>query len=104
MRFRKLGALQLAFAIGLAAVPCLADSGYVIVRVEDAHQRPVRLVEIGIRNGASKLTKDDGKAQLPLTQNVKANDWISFQLVHSPPGKDLAIVSPWDDRIPVPSF
>ena len=95
---------QFVFAILLAALPCFAETGYVNVIVEDPHHQPVRLVEIGLEKGASKLTKDDGKAQLPLAQNVKADDWISFQLVHSPPGKDLAIVSPWDNRIPVPSF
>jgi len=95
---------QLLLALAFAANPCLAETGYVNVRVEDAHQHPVRLVEIGIEKGTSKLTKDDGQAQLPLAANVKADDWISFQLVHSPPGKDLAIISPWDNRISIPSF
>lgn len=39
---------QYAFAFLLAALPCFAESGYVNVLVEDAHQHPVRLVEIGI--------------------------------------------------------
>lgn len=91
-------------AILLAAAPCLAEIGYVTVLVQDAHQHPVRLLEIGIEKGASKLTKDDGEAQLPLAQTIKADDWITFQFVHSPPGKDFAIISPWDNRIPVPSF
>jgi len=100
----KLPNLIAVIALLIAAIPCLAESGYVNVQVEDAHQHPVRLVEIGIEKGASKLTKDDGEAQLPLAQTIKADDWITFQLVHSPPGQNLAIVSPWDNRIPVPSF
>ena len=101
MNSRALGTL---LVLTLAAACCRGETGYVNVRVEDVHQQPVRLVEIGIARGTSKLTKDDGKAQLPLADDIKADDWISFQLVHSPPGKDLAIVSPWDNRIPVPSF
>jgi len=100
----KLPELIAVIPLLLAAPSSLAETGYVTVLVEDAHQHPVRLVEIGIEEGVSKLTKDDGEAQLPLAQTIKADDWISFQLLHSPPGKDLAIVSPWDNRIPVPSF
>jgi hypothetical protein len=104
-RTMKPRTLQLLLAIALAAAPCVAETGYVTVLVQDAHQHPVRLFEIGIeKNGGSKPTKDDGIVQLPLAPNVKADDWITFQLLHSPPGKDLAIVSPWDNRIPVPSF
>jgi tetratricopeptide (TPR) repeat protein len=96
---------QSVLVITLAAGPCLAESGYITVLVQDSQKHPVRLAEIGVeKNGGSKLTKDDGKAQLPLAQSVKTNDWITFQLVHSPPGKDLAIVSPWDNRTQVPSF
>jgi hypothetical protein len=97
--------LPLSLAIAVAALPCVGETGFVTVLVQDGKQRPVRLVEIAIENnGGSKLTKDDGQVQLPLGRNVKANDWITFQIVHSPPGKDLAIVSPWDNRTPVPSF
>jgi tetratricopeptide (TPR) repeat protein len=108
-RAAKIGAVKLpnliaAIPLIFTALPSLSETGYVTVLVQDAHQHPVRLVEIGIEKGVSKLTKDDGEAQLPLAQTIKADDWITFQLVHSPPGKDLAIVSPWDNRIPVPSF
>ncbi len=30
--------------------------------------------------------------------------WVSLQILHSPPGKDLVIVSPYDDRTLVPPF
>ena len=95
---------QCAFALLFTVLPCLTESGYVNVLVEDLRYGPVRLVEIGIAQGASKLTKDDGRAQISPAENAKADDWISFQLVHSPPGKNLVIVSHWDNRIPVPSF
>src|SRR5215472_1945795 len=62
----NLKALKPLLALALAPIPCLAESGYVNILVEDAHQHPIPLVEIGIEKGASKLTKDDGRAQLPL--------------------------------------
>jgi hypothetical protein len=97
--------LQLPLAITLAAATCVAETGYVTVLVQDAQQHPVRLVEIEIENnGGSKLTKDDGMAQLPLAKSLNPTDWITFRLVHSPSGKDLEIVSPWDYRTQVPSF
>jgi tetratricopeptide (TPR) repeat protein len=97
--------LQFLLALTLAAAPCVAESGYVTVLVQDAKQHPVGLAEIEIvNNGGSRLTKDDGRVQLPLAQSIRPTDWITFQLVHSPPGKNLAIVSPWDNRTQVPSF
>lgn len=46
-------------------MPCLAEHGFVVVLVQDTQHRPVRRVEIGIEGiGGSKLTGDDGKAQL----------------------------------------
>src|SRR5208283_2700342 len=66
---------------------------------------PVRGVEIGVEGrGGSKVTGDDGKALLSLPKDTKESDWVSLQLLSSPPGKDLVIVSPYDNRTPVPSF
>jgi tetratricopeptide (TPR) repeat protein len=99
------------FIFAMTAMPCFPETGYVTVMVQDAKQHPVRLVEIGVEtNGGSnpkkdivsKLTKDDGTAQLTLSHDIGPSDWITFRLVHSPPGKNLAIVSPWDYRMTVP--
>ena len=95
---------QLALALLLAAPSCFAATGYINVRVEDVQGHPVRNLQIGIENGVSVLTKEGGLAQLALSSNSAPNDWITIQLVHSPPGQDLAIVSPWDYHAQVPSF
>jgi tetratricopeptide (TPR) repeat protein len=52
----------------------------------------------------SNLTGDDGKALLALSNETAENDWVSLQILHSPAGKDLVMVSPWDYRALVPSF
>lgn len=84
---------------------CYAESGYVLVHVQDTQHHPVRGVEIGIEgSGGSKLTGDDGKARLPIGNAVKQGDWLSFDILHSPRGADYVLLSPWDNRSQVPSF
>ncbi|MGC1297123.1 MAG: tetratricopeptide repeat protein [Alloacidobacterium sp.] len=89
----------------LAASPALAEVGYITVQVQDAQRRPVRGVDIGVEGiGGSRLSGDDGKAQLALAKSAAPNDWITLQILHSPPSKDFVIISPWDYRVQVPSF
>ena len=79
--------------------------GILQVLVQDAHKRPVKDIEIGIEgSGGSRISGDDGKALLPLSKDTVENDWVSLELLHSPSGKDFVIVSPYDNRTPVPSF
>jgi tetratricopeptide (TPR) repeat protein len=94
------------FAAGIShSQLCQAERGFVLVFVQDSHNRPVRGVEIRIEGiGSSKMTGDDGKAQLPVVPGTKEGDWIPLIIVHSPPGRDLVMFSPWDNRSPVPSF
>src|ERR1700720_3565487 len=56
------------------------------------------------RDGGSSVTGDDGKARIPLAKQTKENSWVSLQILKSPPGRDLVMVSPWDYRSGVPSF
>ncbi len=90
---------------------CLANSrlwaepGKLLVEVEDVNDHPVRGIEIGIKGfGGSRLTGSDGKALLSLASDTRETDWVLLQLLHSPPGKDFVMVSPWDSRVQVPSF
>src|ERR1022692_603650 len=97
--------LLFAFCIQGGAAPAWGEIGKLLVVVQDAQQRPMRGVEIGVEGGGgSKVTGDDGKALLPLTKDTDENDWVSLQILHSPPGKDLAMLSPYDNRTLVPSF
>ncbi len=86
-------------------LPLLAETGKLLVVVEDPKRQPVRGVEIGIEGaGGSGLTGDDGKALLPLAKDTSENDSVTLQILHSPPGKDPEIISPWDFSTRVPSF
>ena len=95
--------LALCVYVGVALV--WSETGSLVVLVQDAQKRPVRGVEIGVEgSGGSKVTGDDGKALLPLAKDNNENDWVSLQILHSPPGKDLVMVSPYDNRTLVPPF
>jgi tetratricopeptide (TPR) repeat protein len=96
----------LALVMGLCLANELwAESGFLVVTVEDVHKHPVGGVEIGVEgDGGSAVTDDHGKARIRLAAQNKPKDWISLQILKSPPGKDLVMVSPWDSRTLVPSF
>jgi hypothetical protein len=102
--FRISISLFLFVAVGLAEL-CLAERGFVLVQVQDTKHLPVPRLEIGIEGmGGSKITDDDGKAQLPVGNATKEADWLSLSILHSPAGQDFVMVSPWDNRVLVPSF
>ena len=104
-QFRRLIPAILLLIEVSVSLPCRAEQGFVLVLVQDTHRHPVRGVEIGIEGvGGSKLTGDDGKAQLAVGAGTKHGDWLSLAILHSPPGKDLVMNSPWDYRAQVPSF
>src|ERR1035438_6851403 len=98
-------AIQFLIGLIVAAAPVFGETGYITVEVQDAQRHPVRSVEIGVEgNGGSRLSGDDGKAQLPLAKGAVPSDWITLQILHPPAGKDFVIVSPWDYRVQVPSY
>jgi transposase-like protein len=81
------------------------ESGILVVNVQDVHKRPVGGVKIGVEgDGGSAVSDDHGKARIRLAAQNKEKDWVSLQILKSPTGKDLVMVSPWDSRTPVPSF
>src|SRR5664280_2776218 len=97
--------LLLAFCVHGGGALVWSETGKLLVLVQDAQKRPVKGLEIGVEGaGGSKVTGDDGKTLLPLTKDTNENDWVSLQILHSPPGKDLVMVSPYDNRALVPPF
>jgi tetratricopeptide (TPR) repeat protein len=83
----------------------LAESGYLVVHVEDVQRHPVSGVQIGTEgDGGAAFTGDDGKARIQLAKDTKEKSWVSLQILKSPPHKDFVMVSPWDYRAVVPSF
>jgi tetratricopeptide (TPR) repeat protein len=82
-----------------------AETGKILVQVQDAQEKPVSGIEIGLKGrGGSKITGSDGKMQLAVGTDDKEGDWVLLHIVHSPPGREYEIISPWDYRAQIPSF
>jgi len=105
MRRRFNSAVLIVPLLCAATTLTLAESGILVVHVKDVQERPIAGLQIGVKgDGGSATTGDDGKARIPLAKRTKENDWVSLQILHSPPGKDFMMVSPWDYGTFVPSF
>jgi hypothetical protein len=82
-----------------------AETGILVVHVEDVQGHPVRGVQIGVKGDGGSDTSDlHGTVRIRLAPQTQVKDWITLQVLHSPPGKDLVLLSPWDSRAVVPSF
>src|ERR1035438_1535212 len=89
----------------LACPIAWAETGILVVNVEDVKGNPVLGLEIGVKgDGGSAVTDKNGKARIKLAPQTKENSLVSLQVVKSPPGRDLAMVSPWDHWVRVPPF
>ena len=102
---------RLNFALLLSTLLCTAsgllwaESGVLVVHVEDVQRHPISDVQIGVEgDGGSAFTGDDGKGRIPLAQQTKEKNWVSLQILKSPPHKDFVMVSPWDYRAVIPPF
>jgi tetratricopeptide (TPR) repeat protein len=106
LRSSPLWKLLASLAVGVCSLmPCAAEPGRIVVYVQDTKDRPIRGVELAVEGvGGAKTTGDDGKAILTVGADTKPRDPVSFKILHSPPGRDLVFVSPWDGRTFVPSF
>lgn len=95
-------------ALLLIVVPAAllwAETGVLVVHVKDVERHPVRGLQIGVEgDGGSAFTADDGKARVRLAPSTKESNWVSLQILQTPPRKDFVMVSPWDCRTLVPSF
>src|ERR1035438_4638415 len=82
-----------------------AETGVLVVHIKDVQQNPVAGLQIGVEvDGGSATTDSNGEARIKLAPQTKEKSWVSLQIVKSPPGKDLVMVSPWEHRTLVPSF
>jgi tetratricopeptide (TPR) repeat protein len=103
---RCAGVLFSALLLVTVAAPLLrAESGILVVHIEDVKGHPIGGLQIGVRgDGGTATTADDGKARVRLAPSTKDKSWVSLQIVRCPPHKDFVMVSPWDYRTLVPSF
>jgi len=93
------------FSLSLACPIASAETGFLVVHVKDVKRHPIAGLKIGVEgDGGSAITGEDGRARIRLGNQTKEKSFVSLQIVKSPPGKDLVMVSPWDYRTQVPSF
>src|ERR1017187_360426 len=102
---------KLDFPVLLVALLCAtsvvtwAEVGILVVHVKDVQRRPIAGMQIGVEgDGGASVTGDDGKARIPLAKQTKEKNWVSLQILKSPPGKDFVMVSPWDYKTLIPSY
>ncbi|MGO9515949.1 MAG: hypothetical protein ACLPND_02790, partial [Candidatus Korobacteraceae bacterium] len=89
----------------LACPTAWAETRFLVVHVEDIQGHPVVGVEIGVKgDGGSDTTKRDGRARIGLAPQTKEMSLVFLQIVKSPPGQDLVIISPLDHQVRVPPF
>ncbi len=89
----------------LACPIARAETGILVLHVEDKDGRPVVGLEIGVKgDGGSAITDRKGQARVPLAPQTKENSSVSLLIVKPPAGRDLVMVSPWDSQARVPPF
>jgi hypothetical protein len=83
-----------------------AESGILVVHVQDTQGHPIERLIIGVNeDGGFGETDFAGKARIKLGPNTQEGNWVSLQIVKSPPGTDLGIVQPWNSqKVKVPKF
>jgi tetratricopeptide (TPR) repeat protein len=100
-------ALLVVFSVWLclAGATAWAETGILVVHAKDVKRRPVAGLEVGVEgDGGSAVTDRAGKARIKLAPQTKEKSSVPLQIVKSPSGQDLVMVSPWDYRTQVPSF
>jgi tetratricopeptide (TPR) repeat protein len=82
-----------------------AEKGILVIQVADIHNRPVAGIELAAKGSSESGTTDRyGRTRIKLDLQTKVNDWVAIQIVKSPAGKDLVLISPWDAHAQVPPF
>jgi len=95
----------LLLLIAITSLFASAEQGILTVHVKDVQGRPVQGLEIGTEgDGSSAITDRAGVARLRLAPHTRSGTSLSLQIVTPLAGKDLVIISPWDNRIRVPPF
>jgi len=89
----------------LLSTMCKAQGRSLVIQVTDVQHHPIQGVQVGLKEtGTPATTNASGKASILLSTAPQPTPWLSVQIVKSPPGKDLVVISPWDRRILVPAF
>jgi len=97
--------VSVLFCVCLCSRPGCAETGKMVVVVQNVHHQAVKGIEVGIAgNGGSGITGADGKIVLALGQTTREGEWVPLTIIHSPAGQEFVIFSPFDFLARVPSF
>jgi len=90
----------------ICALPLAAEQGILVVHIEDIHGHPIAGVRLRAGAGGSISAAADsfGAVRIRLASRTKPGDFIMLEIVAFPKGKDLVMISPWDNGALVPPF
>ena len=90
----------------LACSLAWAEEGMLVVIVTDTQSHPVPGLRIGVKGNSEspQITDQNGKARMRLAPGTRPSTSVSLQIVKSPSGMDLTMISPDDGRVQVPPF
>lgn len=95
--------LAVVFVVFFPSIAVWAEKNVLVIQVNDNQNRPVEGLEIKT-TGASESGITDRKGLARIKLDAQAKNWVTLQIVKSPPAKDFVLISPWDSRTLVPSF
>jgi tetratricopeptide (TPR) repeat protein len=102
---KSIGILLAGVFLGLFVTQLSAEQSILVVHVKDVQGHAVEGAEVGTEgSGGSAYTLRGGIARIQLANDAQPGSWVSLQVISSPKGRDLVLVSPWDGRFPVPPF
>jgi hypothetical protein len=97
-------AIGLSLLLLLGILPSV-EEGYLELFVKDATGKLLRDVDVGCKEKCSVAVSDSrGRARLKLPPQLHSDDWVSLQIVKRAGGPNWTLISPWDDRLNIPSF
>lgn len=82
------------------------EEGFLELYVRTATGKRVRNLSIACKEArcSTGVSDSNGKARLRLKPQVGSDDWVLLQIVKRRAAPDWVLISPWDDRVNVPSF
>jgi tetratricopeptide (TPR) repeat protein len=88
------------------SVPLVAEQGKLTFHVTDPQGHPVAYLSIRTSGGSGgpQTTDSTGRSVVALTEQTKANGWVTVEIAASPSVRNFLMVSPWNGHILVPSL
>jgi tetratricopeptide (TPR) repeat protein len=83
-----------------------AEDGVLVISVADPKGKPIAGVVLSSKGDGSTGSPTDisGKTRLRLAPQTRPGTWVTLQITHISGGRDLVIISPWDQRVIIPPF